>query len=30
MFIFGARADEVPRLRKDRAAYRPDERFLHV
>lgn len=30
MFIFGARADDVPRLRKERAAYRPDERFMHV
>ena len=30
MFIFGARAEEVTRLRKERASYRPDERFLHV
>jgi hypothetical protein len=30
MFIFGARADAVPRLRKERADFKPDERFLHV
>jgi hypothetical protein len=30
MFIFGALADEVPRLRSDRAEFKPDERFLHV
>lgn len=30
MFIFGARAEQVPRLRKERADFRPDGRFLHV
>jgi starch phosphorylase len=28
MFIFGALADDVPRLRRERAAYRPDPRFF--
>lgn len=30
MFIFGALADAVPALRKERAEFKPDERFLHV
>ncbi|PRW61146.1 starch phosphorylase [Chlorella sorokiniana] len=30
MFIFGALADRVPQLRKERAEYKPDDRFLHV
>ncbi len=32
MFIFGARAEEVPRLREERAQgnYKPDDRFTHV
>ncbi|GAB4815011.1 hypothetical protein N2152v2_002057 [Parachlorella kessleri] len=30
MFIFGARADAVPQLRKDRQQLKPDDRFLHV
>ncbi|KAL4434815.1 hypothetical protein ABPG77_005342 [Micractinium sp. CCAP 211/92] len=30
MFIFGARADKVPQLRKERAEFKPDDRFLHV
>jgi len=30
MFIFGARADAVPKLREERATYKPDARFTHV
>ena len=30
MFIFGARADEVPKLRGERATYKPDPRFTQV
>ena len=30
MFIFGASAADVPRLRKERAALTPDPRFTHV
>ena len=30
MFIFGARAEQVPALRRDRAALRPDPRFTAV
>lgn len=30
MFIFGARAHDVPRLRKERKDFQPDARFLHV
>jgi starch phosphorylase len=30
IFIFGAKADEVARLRAERAAYKPDPRFLEV
>eukprot|EP00803_Ostreobium_quekettii_P001464 evm.model.scf_1283.3 EVM.evm.TU.scf_1283.3 scf_1283:33890-45391(+) len=30
MFIFGARANEVPRLRKEREDFKPDPRFTHV
>ncbi len=30
MFIFGARDDRVPELRKQRAEFKPDDRFLHV
>ena len=30
MFIFGALADAVPGLRKDRSTYKPDPRFTHV
>ncbi|KAI8467019.1 MAG: carbohydrate phosphorylase-domain-containing protein [Monoraphidium minutum] len=30
MFIFGASADQVPRLRAERRAFHPDPRFEHV
>eukprot|EP00897_Mesotaenium_endlicherianum_P009552 jgi/Mesen1/8625/ME000050S08033 len=30
MFIFGARAEHVPRLRAERKDFRPDERFLYT
>jgi starch phosphorylase len=30
MFIFGALAADVPRLRRERASYRPDARFVRV
>lgn len=30
MFIFGALDDQVPQLRKNRAEFKPDDRFLHV
>ncbi|GMH36665.1 hypothetical protein BSKO_04538 [Bryopsis sp. KO-2023] len=30
MFIFGALADKVPALRKERVNFKPDSRFLHV
>jgi len=30
MFIFGARADEVPQLKEEREDFRPDGRFQHV
>ena len=30
MFIFGARADDIPALRRDRPTFTPDPRFTHV
>ncbi|KIY91319.1 starch phosphorylase [Monoraphidium neglectum] len=30
MFIFGASADQVPRLRAERRSFQPDPRYNHV
>lgn len=30
MFIFGSKAEDVPQLRKERAKFKPDGRFMHV